>query len=81
MAEEDSSQEKTEEPTSKRLEKAKEDGQIPRSKELSTSLILITGALSLWIFGGWLFEAEKNIFVLNFVEIFLFSKNKKGEKK
>ncbi len=64
---EDSSQEKTEEPTAKRLEKAREDGQIPRSKELSTSLILITGALSLWIFGGYLFNAEKNIFELNFV--------------
>ena len=67
MAEEDSSQEKTEEPTSKRLEKAREDGQIPRSKELSTSLILITGALSLWVFGGFLYNAEKNIFILNFV--------------
>ena len=66
MAEEDSSQEKTEEPTGKRLEKAREDGQIPRSKELSTSLILITGVLSLWIFGGWLFSAERNIFILNF---------------
>ena len=66
MAEEDSSQEKTEEPTGKRLEKAREDGQIPRSKELSTSLILITGVLSLWIFGDWLFNAERNIFILNF---------------
>ncbi len=66
MAEEDSSQEKTEEPTGKRLEKAREDGQIPRSKELSTSLILITGVLSLWIFGDWLFSAERNIFILNF---------------
>ena len=66
MAEEDSSQEKTEEPTGKRLEKAREDGQIPRSKELSTSLILITGALSLWVFGGYLYNAERNIFILNF---------------
>ena len=51
MAEEDSSQEKTEEPTAKRLEKAREDGQIPRSKELTTTAILLAGALGLLIFG------------------------------
>jgi flagellar biosynthetic protein FlhB len=62
----DSSQEKTEEPTSKKLEKARTDGQIPRSKELSTSLILITGALSLWAFGGVLFNAAQKIFDFNF---------------
>ncbi len=62
----DSSQEKTEEPTAKRLEKAREDGQIPRSKELSTSLILITGALSLWIFSGVLFNAAQKIFDFNY---------------
>lgn len=66
MAEEDSSQEKTEEPTAKRLEKAREDGQIPRSKELSTSLVLIVGALSLWIFGGFIFNGAKHIFDFNF---------------
>ena len=37
MAEEnDNSQEKTEEPTPRRLEKAKEEGQTARSKELAT---------------------------------------------
>jgi len=66
MAENDKSQEKTEEPTPRRLEKAREDGQIPRSKELSTSLILIAGALSLWIFGGVLFNAAQKIFDFNF---------------
>ncbi|MEY8263150.1 MAG: flagellar biosynthesis protein FlhB [Bermanella sp.] len=66
MADNDSSQEKTEEPTPRRLEKAREDGQIPRSKELSTSLVLIAGALSLWMFGGVLFNAAQNIFDFNF---------------
>ncbi len=63
---EDNSQEKTEEPTPKRLEKAREDGQIPRSKELSTSLILIAGALSLWMFSGVLLNAIQSIFTFNF---------------
>ena len=66
MAEGDSSQEKTEEPTAKRLQKAREDGQIPRSKELSTSLVLIVGALALWIFGGFIFSGAENIFRFNF---------------
>ncbi len=66
MADSDSSQEKTEEPTPRRLEKAREDGQIPRSKELSTSMILIAGALSLWMFGGVLFNAAQKIFDFNF---------------
>ncbi|GAA6134836.1 flagellar biosynthesis protein FlhB [Oceaniserpentilla sp. 4NH20-0058] len=66
MAEGDNSQEKTEEPTPKRLQKAREDGQIPRSKELSTSLVLIVGALSLWVFGGIIFNGAKKIFTSNF---------------
>jgi flagellar biosynthetic protein FlhB len=66
MAEGDSSQEKTEEPTAKRLQKARDDGQIPRSKELSTSLVLIIGALSLWLSGGLIYEGAQSIFVFNY---------------
>ncbi len=66
MAEGDSSQEKTEEPTARKLEKAREDGQIPRSKELSTSLILIVGVLALWTFGYNLLDGAKNIITYNF---------------
>ena len=52
MAEEDSSQEKTEEPTARRLEKSKEDGQTARSKDLNTSAILLFGSLGLIAFGS-----------------------------
>ena len=44
MADEDSSAEKTEEPTSRRLEKAREEGQIARSRELNTTALLIAGS-------------------------------------
>lgn len=59
MAEEgnDSSQEKTEEPTPRRIEKAKEEGQVARSKELNTSLLLIAGTGGLLIFGAQIGEA------------------------
>ncbi|WP_417513840.1 flagellar biosynthesis protein FlhB [Marinobacter sp.] len=55
MAEDnDNSQEKTEEATPRRLEKAKEDGQTARSKELATMAVLIAGAGGLLIFGAQL---------------------------
>ena len=48
----DNSQERTEEPTPKRLREAREKGQVPRSKELSAMLVTLTGAVTLLLFGG-----------------------------
>jgi len=45
--------EKTEQPTPRRLEKAREEGQIPQSRELSTFLVLISGISGLWLMGDW----------------------------
>jgi len=42
---------KTESPTAQRLQKAREEGQIPRSKELTSVLIMLAGVCILW-FGG-----------------------------
>lgn len=50
MAEE-SDDDKTEAPTPHRLEKAREEGQIPRSRELTSLLILLVGVCIIW-FGG-----------------------------
>ncbi|MDX1557506.1 MAG: flagellar type III secretion system protein FlhB, partial [Marinobacter sp.] len=53
MAEEnDNSQEKTEEATPRRLEKAKEEGQTARSKELATMAVLLAGAGGMLMFGA-----------------------------
>ncbi len=49
---EESDMEKTEPASSKRLEKAREDGQVPRSPELSTFAGLITAGSGLWLMGG-----------------------------
>ncbi|GGA78162.1 flagellar biosynthesis protein FlhB [Neiella marina] len=47
---EDSDQEKTEEATPRKKEKAREKGQVPRSKELATAAVLISSAVGfLWI--------------------------------
>ena len=47
MAENQDGQEKTEEPTSKRLQDSKKKGQIARSKELNTMAITLIGGLAL----------------------------------
>ena len=56
MAEQDSSQEKTEEPTPRRLQKARDEGQVPRSKELGTTMVLVRGAAGLLMFGPFMSE-------------------------
>ncbi|HZT04193.1 MAG TPA: flagellar biosynthesis protein FlhB [Steroidobacteraceae bacterium] len=50
MAEND--QERTERPTAKRLEKAREEGQVPRSAELNAAAVLLVTAAGLHFLGG-----------------------------
>jgi len=50
--EQQSGQEKTEQPTERRKNESKKKGQVPRSRELNTMLSLIFGALSLLVLGG-----------------------------
>ncbi|MGM8227498.1 flagellar biosynthesis protein FlhB [Cellvibrio sp. ARAG 10.3] len=55
MAEEDDNgQEKTEEASSRKLEKAREEGQIPRSRDLTTTAILLLGTIGLMVFGQYM---------------------------
>jgi len=49
---EDSDAEKTEDASPRRLQKAREEGDIPRSRELATFAVLMTGGAGLWITGG-----------------------------
>src|SRR5699024_893779 len=55
MAEE-SDLEKTEPASPRRLEKAREEGQIARSRELNTFLILAVGVATLWFSAGFLYR-------------------------
>ncbi|MBK1735681.1 flagellar biosynthesis protein FlhB [Halorhodospira abdelmalekii] len=47
-------QEKTEEPTPKRREDSRKKGQVPRSRELTTMLILLIAALAMLFLGSWM---------------------------
>ena len=51
MANDDSDAEKTEQPTAKRLQDARERGQVARSKELGSAAVMIVGSSAL-LFGG-----------------------------
>ncbi|MEQ8265445.1 flagellar biosynthesis protein FlhB [Pseudohaliea sp.] len=54
MAEEQTGQERTEQPTERRKQEARRRGQVPRSKELNTLLSLLALSLGLLVLGGTL---------------------------
>ena len=60
MAEE-SDLEKSEQASSTRLEKAYEEGDVPRSRELATCVLLFTAGLSVWGLGSHLNSAMKDL--------------------
>jgi flagellar biosynthetic protein FlhB len=63
---EDSDLERTEEPTGRRLEEARNKGQIPRSRELTTFAVLMVGLISLIMSGPAIYEASKALVRLGF---------------
>lgn len=63
----DSSAEKSQEPTQKRLDTAREDGNIARSKELNTTAILLGGTAAVIAFGGGLASGLSSVMQHNFV--------------
>ncbi|NAX40508.1 flagellar biosynthesis protein FlhB, partial [Vibrio sp. V26_P1S5P106] len=77
MAESDG-QERTEEATPRRLQQAKEKGQVARSKELASVSVLVVGAVSLMWFGDLLarglYRMMGRLFSLSREEIFDSSK-------
>jgi flagellar biosynthetic protein FlhB len=52
MAEEDSDLDKTESPSQRRLDQAREEGQVARSRELSTFTVLMAGGAGIWFMGS-----------------------------
>lgn len=68
MAEDQSSSaEKSQEPTPRRLEKAREEGQTARSRELNTTAILLAGCVGLLMFGGAMAQSLAGLMSHNFV--------------
>lgn len=71
MAENQSSQEKTEQATPQKLQKAREEGQVARSRDLATMVSLLATLLLLRIFFEYMLNGFEQIFAgsyLNFVQ-------------
>src|SRR5476651_1272776 len=66
MAESESGQDKTEDPTDKRKKDSRDKGEVARSKELNTLAIMLVGAGALLIFGGVLAQDMMELMRLNF---------------
>jgi flagellar biosynthetic protein FlhB len=66
MAESESGQDKTEDPTEKRKKDSREKGEIARSKELNTLAVMLAGAGGLLIFGGALAQDMMELMRMNF---------------
>lgn len=60
MAETD--QERTEDPTERRKQQAREKGQVARSIEMGTAFVLVSAAIAFMWFGDWLYEGARNVF-------------------
>lgn len=60
MAEE-SDLERTEPASSRRLEQAREEGNVPQSRELMAFMVLAAGAGAFWVLGGWLSQRSSDL--------------------
>jgi flagellar biosynthetic protein FlhB len=66
MAESESGQDKTEDPTEKRKQDSREKGEVARSKELNTLAIMLVGASALLIYGGAMAQDMMELMRINF---------------
>ena len=58
---EDSDLEKTESPSSRRIEKAREEGNVPQSRELAAFLVMASGVAGMWSLGSWMSHGATSI--------------------
>ena len=61
MAEEQSAQERSEEPTAKRLDESRKKGQVARSRELNTFFVVVGGLTFILLLGGELANSTANL--------------------
>lgn len=66
MAEEQPSGERSEEPTERKIEKSREEGQVPRSRELVTLALIASTLISLWLSGSLLREQLFSVMTTSF---------------
>ena len=63
----ESAQDKSEDPTAQKLNRAREDGQVARSTELPAAVIVIGSFIMLMLSGSWLVSRLSTVFAQGFV--------------
>lgn len=63
---EDSGQERTEEPTARRKQQAREKGQVPTSRELNTMVMMMSAAGAVALLGPGIIDGIKELTIWNF---------------
>ncbi len=53
---------RTEDPTGKRINKARDEGNVPNSREVSQTALLLLGVLMLWLYVGYVGEELESLF-------------------
>ncbi len=59
-------EEKTEEPTSKKIEDAKQKGNVPKSMEVTGAAILLFGSIYLLFFSGFTFDSIRKLMLFSY---------------
>jgi len=67
MAEDSSAEDQTEEPTARRLEKAREEGESARSVEVPATLVTLTGLIFIMFNGDKLAQSVRTLFASGFI--------------
>lgn len=62
MSDQNSAQEKTEEPTQKKLDEAREEGNVSVSKEISSVMIMLVSMITLVSAGGFIYGRARSLF-------------------
>ena len=67
MSDESSAEDRSEEPTARRLQKAREDGESARSNEVTAAAVMIAAASYLMLYGGSLVTELRTLFAAGFI--------------
>jgi len=69
MADNNSEQEKTEEPTQRRLEEAREEGNVDVSTEISSVMLLVVALFTIIGTGGYIYGRVRSLFITFFLSL------------
>lgn len=66
MAQQDDSEERTEDATPRKREKSREEGRVASSREVGTLFVLTTGTVAIYLLGPFMVKDTMNLFVRTF---------------